>query len=234
MVKKHLHDLYRKYGRDFVIRLNDYSKFFPSASHETLFARHEYYIFNDDMRKLADNMVITMGEDGAGVNLGVEVSQTEMVAFPSKVDNWLKCQAGLKFSAHYMDDYIAAHRTAEEAKAVDNLFVQKSEGIGLNVNQSKSRILRGDRPFKFCKATFILTEAGKVIVHGNRDSFIRAMKKIKSLARKYRNGEIELSDIENSVQCVIGYFGNYDDHARILKIKRLCYWLFEKGGYMYV
>lgn len=234
MIKKHLHEIYRKYGREWVIRTNDYSQFFPSASHKTILDRHDYYIFDEDMKSLANGMIEAMGKNGCGVNLGVEVSQTEMVAFPSKIDNWLKCQVGLEFSSHYMDDYLAAHESKEKAKEVDAEFIKKSEAIGLHVNKSKSRIVLLTKPFKFCKATFILTESGKVIVHGNRDSFTRAARKMKSLARKYREGEIELSAIDTSIQCSIGYFENYNDHARVLKLKRLYHWLFVEGGYKIV
>ena len=37
--------------------------------------------------------------------MGVEPSQQEMVALPSSLDNYLKCQLSIHGMEHYMDDY---------------------------------------------------------------------------------------------------------------------------------
>lgn len=48
--------------------------------------------------------------------LGVEPSQQEMVALPSSIDNWIKCQAGVHVAGHYMDDYYIALPDIEECE----------------------------------------------------------------------------------------------------------------------
>ena len=49
--------------------------------------------------------VVASVPGGVGMPLGVEPSQQEMVALPSSLDNWLKCQKSIHGAGHYMDDY---------------------------------------------------------------------------------------------------------------------------------
>ena len=67
----------------------------------------------DNSRALADLMVATVPGD-VGMYLGVEPSQQEMVALPSYLDNWMKCQLSLHGMGHYMDDYNAILESVEQ------------------------------------------------------------------------------------------------------------------------
>ena len=42
----------------------------------------------------------------------------EMVALPSKIDQWIKCQAHVHCAGHYMDDYYIIMPDVEQLKAV--------------------------------------------------------------------------------------------------------------------
>ena len=57
--------------------------------------------------------------------LGVEPSQQEMVALPSAVDNWLKCQKGIRCCGHYMDDYYVILPDIGELKKLAHEMVRK-------------------------------------------------------------------------------------------------------------
>ena len=67
--------------------------------------------------------------------LGVEPSQQEMVALPSSVDNWIKCQAGVHVAGHYMDDYYIALPDIEELKKLAREVVRRFEALGIRVNK---------------------------------------------------------------------------------------------------
>lgn len=82
----------------------DFKQFFPSVSHEKVLERHKKYLLDNDIRQIADDIVTTIPGD-FGLPLGVEPSQAEMIAFPSPLDNYIKCQLSLKCAGHYMDDY---------------------------------------------------------------------------------------------------------------------------------
>ena len=177
MLKEDLRWHFRRYGRDGNVILIDFKQFFPSVSHEEIFKRHEKLLLNPDIRKIGDDVVNTVS-GGVGLPLGVEPSQAEMIAFPSALDNFIKCQLSIKCAGHYMDDYYVIVPPDRDAKEIMALIVAKAESLKLTVSKSKSRIVPLTKPFRYCKAKFILTETGRVVMNGNRDGVKRARRKI--------------------------------------------------------
>lgn len=222
---KDLHWHYRRYGLEGNIILMDFSKFFPTASHDVVFDRHKRYMCNDELRNVCD-VVIQSTPEKIGLPLGVEPSQAEMIAYPSALDNYIKCQLSMKCAGHYMDDYYIIVPPEKNAKEILSLVIDKAQSIGLTVNRSKTKIQKISKRFKFCKATYNLTETGKIYVRGNRDGMKRARIKIKMFKRKIDNGEITYEDLWASVNGMLAYFKGYNDHNRVLKLRRLFYALF--------
>lgn len=224
-LREDLHYHFRRYGRDGNVILLDFRKFFPSVSHEMVFERHKKFLLNDDIRKVGDDIVNTV-QGGKGLPLGVEPSQAEMIAFPSALDNYIKCKLSIKCAGHYMDDYYVIVPPDRDPKEIMQLIVAKAESLRLTVSQSKTRIIPLTKPFKYCKAKYTLTETGKVIVNGNRDGIKRARRKIKAFYHKIQNGEMSYEDLWTSVNGILAYFGSYNDHGRILRLRRLFYAIF--------
>ena len=225
MLADDLREHYRRYGREGWVLLMDYKQFFPSASHAAIFDRHKKLLRHPNIREIADKIVRTIPGE-YGLPLGVEVSQMEMVGLPSPVDNFIKCQLHIKGASHYMDDYpilIPPHR---DPKEILNKIVEKAAEYGLTVNLAKTHICPLTKPFKYCKAKFRLTETGKVVINGNRKSVPRARHKFKALKRMYDSGERTFEDVRTSIQGSIAYFENYNDHNRVLKLRRLAFALF--------
>lgn len=216
---------FRRYGREGSVILLDFRQFFPTVSHEMIFRRHNQLIQNEDLKALGDSIVNTI-PGGKGLPLGVEPSQAEMIAFPSALDNYIKCQLSIKCAGHYMDDYYIIVPPDRDAKEIMNLITEKAENLELTISQSKSRIVSLTKPFRYCKAKYRLTETGKVIVNGNRDSVKQARKKIKAFHRKIQNGEMSYEDVWTSVNGILAYFECYDDHKRVLRLRRLFYAIF--------
>lgn len=102
----------------------------------------------------------------------------------------------------------------------------KAESLKLTVSKSKSRIVPLTKPFRYCKAKFILTETGRVVMNGNRDGVKRARRKIKAFRTKIQNGEMSYDDLWTSVNGMLAYFESYDDHKRVLRLRRLFYSIF--------
>ena len=177
MLIKDLHSYYRHYGTKGSVILLDFKKFFPSAPHKTIYERHNKLFFDKDMKDIA-NKIIASNKKDHGLPLGVEPSQVEMIALPSSIDNYLKCQLSLKYVGHYMDDYYILVPPCFNAKKLLYLIVQKASEIGLTVNRSKTKIVSIHKPFKFCKAKYTLTSSGAVFVNGNRNSVKRARRKM--------------------------------------------------------
>lgn len=226
MLRRDLHRHYRKYGRTGNVILIDFKQFFPTVSHEEIFKRHNYYLTDDKLRNFADAVVKSIPGD-YGMPLGVEPSQAEMIALPSKLDSYMKCQERLKGFGHYMDDYYILVPPDRDPKTILKVFVEKAHELSLNISASKTRIIRLDRPFKYCKAKFYLTETGKVVVRGSRDAMKRDRRKIRAFKRKLATGEMTYEDLWTSTNGMLAYLGNYNDHNRVLKLRRLFYSLFH-------
>lgn len=180
-LKEQLHWHYRRYGREGAVLLLDLKGFFPNAPHNLLYQRHRELLLNVDFQRIADTVIqySPCPIPGRGMPLGVEPSQQEMVAMPSKIDNWIKCQAGVHCAGHYMDDYLLIFPTIEEAKFMGHEIVRRFEAAGIRVNKRKCKVIPLTKPFRFCKARFTLTETGKIKVNGSRDGVKRARRKLK-------------------------------------------------------
>lgn len=192
--------------------------------------RHQRYIPNPDFRRIADTIIDTApGEfPGRGMPLGVEPSQQEMAAMPSAVDNWIKCQMSTHSAGHYMDDYCIILPDIEDLKKLGRAIVRQFEIRGIPVNKKKCKIIPLTKPFRWCKARFTLTETGKIKVNGSRDGVIRARRKLKLFHREWLAGKRTLQEVAQYMNCQEAYYKNFDDHGRLLRLRRLCYAIF--GG----
>lgn len=186
---------------------------------------------NDGIREIADKIVAAV-PGGVGMPLGVEPSQQEMVALPSALDNYIKCQLGIHGAGHYMDDYYIILESRERAEQVAEDVIRRAEAMGLTVNRHKCHIVSLDKPFRFCKAKFQLTETGAVKINGCRDGMKRARRKLKSFRPKVDAGEMTVKQVEEWLQGQVAYYENFDDHGRVLRLRRLYHAIF--GGVNHV
>lgn len=226
-LKHHLHKWYRKHGREGVIVLIDLRKFFPNTPHWSIYQRHQEIIMDGRVRNLCDQVVADFEKNmrtQVGMPLGVEPSQAEMVSLPSSIDNYVKCQLSVCEFAHYMDDYYALFETVEQAQAFIEDVYERFQNKGLQINRNKCKIISLTKKFKYCKATFFLTETGKVVCRGNRDSIQRTRHKMHYFARELRAGKITEEKVAEWYNASIkGYYTSYNDHNRVLKLNRLYY-----------
>lgn len=220
-LKKHLVEHYRRYGRAGGIFLMDFKGYFPNAPHAAIKARHERYIYDPDLRAMLDYILTVPPHTEKGMPLGVEPSQTEMIALPSPVDNFVKCQLSIRAAAHYMDDYYIIMPDIEALREVAEAVIQRAEAMGIAVNREKSRVVPLDKPFRFCKARYKLTETGAVKVKGSRDSGPRSYRKLRALLAKHQAGQIDRRAVDDYYQSQIAYFEKYDDHTRKLRLMRI-------------
>ena len=221
-LKNDLREHYRKYGRDGGIILTDGKQFFPSANHDKLYERHRRFIYNADLRSMADKVIDTV-ESKRGMPLGVEPSQAEMIAYPSDMDNYMQCQMRLRRYGHYMDDFYVIVPPDMDYRKIIAVMKEQAERCGITLNDAKTRYIPLTKPFRFCKAKYILTETGKVIIRASKTSMPRARRKIKALYEKYRRGEVSLNDIWMSINGSLAYLEQYNEHNNILKLRRNFY-----------
>lgn len=229
-LKQHLAWHYRRYGREGCVVLLDLKGFFPNANRALIYERHKKFIYDYQLRSLADNIVTyaPASSQGRGMPLGVEPSQQEMVSLPSDVDNFIKCQLSIHCAGHYMDDYYIIHHDIEEAKAMAREIVKRFEALGIPVNKKKCKVVPLTKPFRFCKAKFTLTESGKIKINGCRDGVKRARRKLKMFHREYLEGKRTLEYIDQFMNSQTAYYRSYNDHGRLLRLRRMHYAIFNK------
>lgn len=231
-IEEHLHWHFRRYGREGAVLQIDLKGYFPNAPHALIYQRHQQLITDPALRELADKIIrfSPCPTPGRGMPLGVEPSQQEMVALPSQIDNWVKCQARVEYDGHFMDDNILFFPTIEEAKRMGHEIVRRFEAKGIRVNRRKCSVTPLTKPFRFCKARFTLTETGKVKINGSRDGVKRARRKLKLFHREVKAGQREFKDVEQYMVCQGAYYKNFDDHGRELRLRRLCHAIFFGGA----
>ena len=227
-LKEHLRWHYRRHGRTGAMFLMDFHHFFPDAPHALIYERHRELIMDPDLRALAD-LVVAAVPGGVGMPLGVGPSQQEMVALPSFLDNWMKCQLSIHGMDHYMDDYDAALESRERAEQVKEETIRRAEARGLQVNRNKCHVIDLDKPFRFCKAKFQILPSGRIITHGCRDGMKRARRKMRYFRQQVDAGEKTVEQVAEWLKGPIAYYEQFNDHGRVLKLRRLYYALFIEG-----
>ena len=148
------------------------------------------------------------------------------MALPSSVDHWLKCQCRAHCVGRYADDTIVIG-PIDWLRKVGNEMVRRFERQGIRVNRKKCHIIPLTKPFRFCKAKFTLTETGRIVMNGCRDGVKRARRKLKLFRREWQAGTRTLEDVAQYMTSQLAYYRNYNDHGRILRLRRLCYALFD-------
>lgn len=223
ILKKELRRHYRKHGKEGGILLIDLKGFFPNAPRAEVLKRHEKLILNPEIRALADKIVLSCPETspGRGLPLGVEPSQQEMVALPSAIDNYVKCQLSIEMFGHYMDDYYLIHYDLEYLKFLRDKIISMFEDMGMMVNRDKCHIIPFTKPFKWCKAKFTITDTGHVIMSGNRGGMRRARRKLKKFVGEYKEGKRPYDDLIQFMESQCAYYKNYNNHARLLRLNRI-------------
>ena len=220
-LKQDLLHYYRKYGINGHIIITDFSHFFPNANHDLVRKHHKNLHCDEEITKLLDTTT-QLTDEKQGLPLGIENSQMEMINYPFYLDNYMKCQLGLKYSGHYMDDYYMIVPPNLDPKEIFAKFKKKAEENHIIVSDHKTKIIPFGKPFRYCKTKFIIKENGKILTHGSRDTIKRARRKFKFFVKKMQNDKIiTYTDIWDSFQSVIAYYKKNNDYGRLIHIKLL-------------
>ena len=97
------------------------------------------------------------------------------------------------------------------------------------MNRNKCHVIDLDKPFRFCKAKFQILPSGRIITHGCRDGMKRARRKMRYFRKQVDAGEKTVEQVAEWLKGPIAYYEQFNDHGRVLKLRRLYYALFIKG-----
>lgn len=170
-LETHLHQFYRKFGRDGYILIYDFHKFFDSISHDAVAKILERYIADERLKRLILHLVGMFGPVGLG--LGSQISQNLALAVPNQLD----------------------HKIKEHLLACLEVIRQEAAAFGVEMNETKTQIVPLRRGFSWLKQKFSLTETGGVVRRISRKNVTRQRRKLKKLAGKIPPEDLRTSFI---------------------------------------
>lgn len=143
---------------------------------------------------------------GKSVNMGDQLSQAIGIYYPHPIDNYVKYVRSQKFYGRYSDDWYIMSPSKDELLDLLENIKQIAKGLGIHINEKKTRIVRISGTYKFLQIKYTLTESGKIIKRINPDRVTTMRRKLKKLAVKVENGETAYQNVEGMFK---GWMGDF-------------------------
>lgn len=131
------------------------------------------------------------------VNIGDQLSQIIGVYYPYPIDNYVKYVRSQKFYGRYMDDWYIMNPSKEELLDLLANIRVIAQGLGIHINDKKTRIVKISSTYKYLQVKYSLTKEGKVIKRINPKRITAMRRKLKKLAVKVQTGERTYENVEN-------------------------------------
>lgn len=224
---EHLRRHYRKHGTEGYVLIMDFKSYFESIDHERVKQILSRSFKDQRLIEFAMGFVHAFGDRGLG--LGSEASQILAVAYPSRIDHYIKEQMRIKGYGRYMDDLYLLHESKDYLKQCLSTLRLMFARIGITLSEKKTRVVKLSRGFVFLKTRFVLTGTGKVVRKPSQDSIVRQRRKLKKFKRFLDKGEMTLAQTENSYMSWRGCISHKNAHMAVRNMDRLYKTLFPGG-----
>lgn len=225
-ITQHLHQHYRKYGNDGYILLFDFSKFFDNVSHELVKRIVREEISDERLLQISDHFIDMFGDVGLG--LGSQISQVLSLASANSLDHYIKEVLQIKMYGRYMDDGYLIHPSKEKLVECMHEIKRICDDLDIALNQKKTQIVKLSHGFTWLKIRFYLTDTGKVVKKIYKRSITKMRRKLKTLRRKYDNGEMQFEDVQATWQTWQAYALKFNAWHTVQNMRELYYQLFLK------
>ncbi len=222
-IVKHLCSYYREYGNQGYVLLMDFHKYYDNIPHEQLLDIFYKYIDDETARYLLEKFINSFDK---GVDIGNQTSQSAGILYPTPLDNYIKIVRGVKYYGRYMDD---SYIFASDKKYLQELLkdiISYADGIGITINQKKTRIVPISGNWRFLQIQYSLTETGRIVKKINPKRVTVMRRKMKKLASRMTETEFK-----NWVFAWLKSEKKYLSHKQYSNILALYYKL--KGGMRY-
>ncbi len=238
----HLRRFYRHYGNDGYVLVMDYHDFFASID-QTLAKKIVEEAFDDpNIIWLTDlfvdayyehnvKMARKRGEDPeqvkrVGLGLGSETNQTLAVAYPNRIDHYIKEVLRIKYFQRTMDDSILIHQSKKYLEYCLQEIKKKCADYGLTINEKKTQIVKLSHGFTYLKTRFILTESGKIIRKPCREAVTRTRQVMKKHRKMVDDEILSFEDAARSYSSRRGSFKGKTAGRTIYNLDSLFFRLF--------
>lgn len=162
------------------------------------------------------------------VNIGDQLSQILGIYYPYRIDNYVKYVRSQKFYGRYMDDWYIMSPDKDELKDLLENIRSIAKELGIHINEKKTRIVPISSTYKFLQVKYTLTKNGKIIKRINPDRVASMRRKLKKLAVKVQNGEIDYICVEDMFKSWMGSFYKLLSKQQRHNLMRLYEELFDK------
>lgn len=123
------------------------------------------------------------------LNIGDQVAQTAGIAYPIRIDNYVKIVKGVKFYGRYMDDSYVVHKSKDFLNELLEGMNNTAKELGITINARKTRLCKLSEQWRFLQVQYSLTETGRVIQKINPKRLTVMRRKMKKLAGKLTGKE---------------------------------------------
>lgn len=216
---QHLHEHYRKHGKNGYILLFDFSKFFDRVSHRIIKAIVNREFSDERLKRLIFYFVDAFGEEGLG--LGSQISQTFALASANRLDHYIKEICRIRGYGRYMDDGYLIHESKEYLQRCLEGIKRICAELEITLNEKKTQIVKLSRGFSWLKVRFYLTDTGRIVKKICRRSVTRMRRKLKKLATFARNGIMSPNDVYTSWQSWKAYARHFDAYQTVSNMGKL-------------
>lgn len=218
-LRKKLVRFFRKHGRNGYILIFDFLGFFESIQHWVAKQKITGKIHDNRLIQLLFHLIDCFGECGLG--LGSQISQTLALAVGDGIDHMITEIFRIGASARYMDDGYLIHSSKAYLRECLEKIRRAAEEIGLELNLKKTRIIRLTHSFTILKQRIRILESGKIVMKMCRNNIRNERRKLKKLARKAMNGQLEWHDVYNSLQSWRSGAMHGNNHRTIRNMEKL-------------
>lgn len=249
---RHLQRAVKTYGSDFYVLVFDFKSFFDSISHQVCYdilnktfndkaiveaimsIIHAYPIV-DARQSIPDplkrQLVIEtiQNNQGVGICLGSQISQSMALTVPSKIDHLIKDIWAIKGYVRYMDDGVVIHHDKETLHKLLKSIIAVADSLHLKLNLKKTRIVKATKGFAFLKVRYVVSSSGKIIRKLTREGVVRMRRKLKRFKHLVDSGKMNVDDVFASVQSWLSHSKaaqSYQSRKRMLKLYDMLF-----GGY---
>lgn len=205
---------YRKWGRDFYVITYDYHNYFGSIPQKEI--AKVLNITDSDALLLLEDYINLFPE---GVGIGGEPSQDIAVSYAHSIDKMLITDKRVDRSGRYMDDGYATVQNKDDARAVLNNIKEKSNSLGLVINNKRTRIshMTKDSVIWLKKRTFI-SDTGAIVMRLTRENVRDRLRTTKLHKKLVDNGTMPRLAADMSIECWCSYAYPYKAYHQMQRV----------------
>lgn len=218
-LKCHVQRLYRRHGTALHVLQVDVRGYYPNMRHDVAKAA-----FRRDLPDWAYDMVESILDQqypgDVGFNPGSQLVQIAGIAVLDPIDHLVKERLCIKAYVRYMDDMILVHESAEHLERCREDIESALSGIGLEVNQKKTRIYPISEGIPFLGFRFALTGTGKVVMLVCPSNVKQARRRTKRFASLVLKGRRSREQADSCFASYIAHASNGDSRKLVARLER--------------